>query len=562
MSRKPPITRAVRSRWLGRRSTRFKSLAVVGAVTLGFAGAALSAALPASADPAFQFVQVGSDTTQFLMDQFANQLGGGVLGEYDAVNPLTANVGETITPQLASATTAGAYSSCSFTRPNGSGGGFKALAYAFTVGTSAGTTTLGQSGTPPGLGCITLSRSSSAPGSVSASAGSPGSSLTTGSVLGNLVYVPFAIDAVTYATGPTSGTAATTIQCLQTTTGCTGPFINGIGTISVTGATNIPQNLNLSVAQLQTLYASCQPVTVGSTTLNPGTSFSFTATSANPAVFTTATSSNLTANQVVTLQGGALPGGFTTEATYFVINPTATTFELAATSGGTPLASTSAGSGSVATLGNVDLYAPQPGSGTLAFWETTMGVSAPQACWHQSIVAGKGIGIAVEEHDGSAFASDPNGIGPMSIARWVSASTGQTPDLRHGALLQSVTSAGTTPVVVPPLNGSSTMNVAGCLSGTSFNQATCFPITRELFNVMDFYEVVNTAPPACAMNNPAFNAVLANTFAGAGSSMCQSRFTITQQGFATIGANSSFTDQCGATTSGLRVQMNNSAAQG
>ena len=47
---------------------------------------------------------------------------------------------------------------------------------------------------------------------------------------------------------------------------------NGIGTINFnTTPTTISQTLNLSVAQLQTLYQSCAPLTVGSTTLNPGT---------------------------------------------------------------------------------------------------------------------------------------------------------------------------------------------------------------------------------------------------------------------------------------------------
>jgi hypothetical protein len=280
-------------------------------------------------------------------------------------------------------------------------------------------------------------------------------------------------------------------------------------------------------------------------------------------VFTTATASNLTAGEEVTLQGGGLPGGFSAQAVYFVASspaPTATTFSLAATSGGTAIASTSTGSGSVAIPGNVDLYAPQPGSGTLAFWELTFNLTAPAACWHQSIVAGPGTGIAVEEHDGSAIASDPNGIEPISIARWVSASTGVTTDLRHGDVLQSMTSSGTTPVVVPPLNGGGTINVAGCLAGSSFNQSTCFPLTRELYNVMDYYEVVNTAPTGT--NNAAFNPVLAGLFVGSGSGLCHATFTIENQGFFPILPNSAFTDACGATANSLRVQMNNAATNG
>jgi hypothetical protein len=525
---------------------------VAGAVTLGFAGAALTAVTPASADPAFQFVQVGSDTTQYVMDAFANTVGGGVIGEYDAVNPSTQIANEVITPQIASPTQAGVASGCSFTRPNGSGGGFKAMAFAFTVGN--GTTTLGQNGTPPGAGCISISRSSSPPGSVSTSPGTPGSSLLTG----NFIYVPYAIDAVTYATGPTTATSET-IQCVAATTGCTN-VSNGIGTITFTTTpTTIPQTLNLSQSNLNTLYGLCQPVTVGGHTLNPGTSFSFTSTAANPAVFTTGVASNLAAGQEVTLSGSGVPAGFTAGTPYFVISPTATTFELAATSGGTPIGSTATGSGTVDVTGNVDLYAPQPGSGTLAFWELTFNLTAPAACWHQTIINGPGIGIAVEEHDGSALASDPNGIAPFSIARWVSGKNAVTTDLRHGAVLQSMTASdGTT--VVPPLNAGGTINVGGCLQAPNFNQATCFPLTRELYNVMDYYEVVNQT--ATGTNNVPFNPVLAGLFAGSTSQMCRATFTISQQGFAPIGVNSAFTDPCGSTAASLRVQMNNSSANG
>jgi hypothetical protein len=552
---KPPFTRTGRSGWLGHGATRLKSLAVVGTVMLGFAGAALAAAAPASADPTFQFIQVGSDTIEFTMDAFANTIGDGIIGEYDAVNPLTTAPGETITPQLAGTTDTN-YTSCSFTRPNGSGGGFKAMAYAYTVGSGAGVTTLGQSGTPPEAGCVNISRSSSAPGSVSSTAGTPGALLTTG----NFVYVPFAIDAVTYATGSTTPISTTTL-CVASTTGCTN-VTNGFGSITFTTTpTTIPQGMDLTVAQLQTLYKTCAPLTVGSTTLNPGTSFTYTSTAASPAVFTTGTSSNLTAGEEVTLSGTA-PGGFTAGTPYFVAStpaPTATTFSLAATSGGAAIAGTSAGSGTVTTVGNIDLYAPQNGSGTLAFWELTMGVSAPLSCWHQTIVAGPAISVPVEEHDGTALASDPNGIAPISIARYVAASTGASPDLRHGLVLQAVTAGG---VVVQPLNSSNTMNVAGCVTGSGFNQATCFPITRELYNVMDYYEITNTAPPSGSVGNPAFNSELAGLFAGSSSVLCRQTFLIQQQGFATITANANFPDQCGATTSGLRVQMNNSSAQG
>jgi hypothetical protein len=106
------------------------------------------------------------------------------------------------------------------------------------------------------------------------------------------------------------------------------------------------------------------------------------------------------------------------------------------------------------------------------------------------------------------------------------------------------------------------MNVAGCLNGTSFNQATCFPITRELYNVMDFYEINNVTPASGLVGNPAFSAQLAGLFAGTSSTLCRDPFLISGQGFAPIGATANFPDQCGASTSGLRTQMNNTSTQG
>lgn len=673
MNLKPPITRTRRSGWLGQRSARVKALVVVGALGLGIGGAVLTAAVPASADPSFQFVEVGSDTTEYVMDVFANALGGSILASYDAVNPLTQIANETVTPEIASQTVSGAGQNCSFTRPNGSGGGYKALSYANTVTATGSTnvgpvTTLGQNGTAPQANCITLDRSSSPPGSVSATAGTPGSSETTGAgtagtAAGNFVYVPFAVDALTYATGPATPTSET-IQCvgaLDTTSTCTGVGSNGIGTTTFTtaGTPNL-QGLNLSLAQLTTLYGQCQPVTVGTTTLNPGTNTSITtsaaetsATAGTPIVLNYTSGFSLSANQEVTFQGGGLAGGNSPAAlsatnVYYVsaTGLTSTTFEVSTTSGGTPVnypafgPTASSGldaviTGSVATVGTVDLYAPQAGSGTLAFWELTFNLTAPAACWHQVVVSGPAIGISVEEHDGTAIASDPIGIDPFSIGRWVSGSTGATTDLRHGAVLEDMTAAGANVTVTPgtadvftpataqtftngtevtlsgttlpggftagttyfmvdasstfelsatsggtaiggsgagtavqfndivtPLNSGNTENVQGCLSGASFNQANCFVLTRELFNVMDYYQVVNVTPPAGITNVQPYNSLLAGEFVGGSSGLCRATFTIENQGFYPITSGSAFSDACGATTNALRVQENNSAANG
>jgi hypothetical protein len=443
---KPPVTRTGRS---GRRGTRLKSLAVVGVITLGFAGAAISAALPASADPAFNFVGVGSDVTENVMDYFAGQTSGGIIGSYDAVNPATGAIGENITGGIVGA--GGAQENCSFTRPNGSGQGFNALDYSLNP-----STTLAQKAVPPQAGCITFDRSSSA----------PGSGISTGpgvlDTSGGLIYVPFALDAVTDATGPSSAISVTT-QCdgPLTPAGDTCSSTTGLGTITYNTTPAKIVNAGLfTVANLQTLYGSCATVTVNGVTYNPAT----------------------------------------------------------ATSG----------------QQQIDLYVPQSGSGTLSFWESKMGVTAVQSCWHQTIVAGPATGVATQQDDGTALASDPDGIMPMAISHWIAMSNAVViPDVRYGDVLQPVVVSGT--AVQPVVGGSLNTN---------------FPFNREVYNVMPYNEVVNSS------GDTAFNPVLAGLFVGTSSALCQSSFTIEDLGLATLPVSSQ-PDTCGSTASSLRVQETN-----
>jgi hypothetical protein len=89
----------------------------------------------------------------------------------------------------------------------------------------------------------------------------------------------------------------------------------------------------------------------GSQTFTIGNTESYSATSASPCVFTnTATPSMAPPNDsTVQLATGTAPTGFSNGTTYFVVSssyPTGTTFSLAATKGGTPINSSSTGSGS------------------------------------------------------------------------------------------------------------------------------------------------------------------------------------------------------------------------
>ena len=421
------------SGWLGRRTARLKSLAVVGTVTLGMAGIGIAAAGPAAADPATNYVAVGSDTIQDVMNGFSAGVSGGIIGSWDAVNPVTATAHEIITP--AKALAGGAQNNCSFTRPNGSTEGFNALDI------SAGGTATGLA-SPPQAGCVDIARSSGGPGSVATTG--PGSL----NPAGQLVYVPFGVDAVTGATGPTTAGQSTTTKCLAATAGCT----NGLITFTVP-VTVITQADLFTKADLTALYAG-----------------------------NTAT------------EGGV---------TYWPKDSTVVT---------QPPGSTV-----------IDLYAPQPGSGTLKFWAAQLGFSAtaPPVWVHQTIQAGPANGVAVEEHDGSAYASDPNGYGPFSIAQFVAQSNGHN-DRRHTAIIHSI-------------NG-----VAPTVAGPALNPN--FPILREVYNVVNFAAVTGGDP------------VLTGLLGGTGSRLCTSTFTIKSFGFGTL-PNANLPDACGATPNANRVNM-------
>jgi len=169
----------------------------------------------------------------------------------------------------------------------------------------------------------------------------------------------------------------------------------------------------------------------------------------------------------------------------------------------------------------IDLYVPQAGSGTLKFWASTLGFSATSlpACVHQTILTGPNTGTQVEEHDGTAVASDVNGYMPFSIAQWVAQSNGHN-DRRHGAVIHNINGVAPT-------------------TGGSLN--TAFPITREVYNVVQFAKVSgSTADPA-----------LVNLLVGGNSALCQDTFTITGYGFGLLGSGT--TDACGSIASTLRA---------
>ncbi len=383
-----------------------------GTTVLGIVSFAVAQA-PAHADPTEVYVAVGSDTIQDIMNGYATDLGGNEIGSYNAINPVTAVAHEDITPVEGAK---GA--NCSFTRPNGSTEGENALRKSINPSTTAP-----QLADPPQQNCVDIGRSSAAPGADQKNDG-------------QLVFIPFALDAVTTATGAT---------------------------------TNITQADKFTKTDLTNLYANCTTVTEGGVTYNPGTA---------------------TGSQV-----------------------------------------------------QINLYVPQSGSGTLKFWASTLGFSATSlpACDHQTILAGPSTGTAVEEHDGTAVSSDPNGMMPFSIAQWIAQSNsksngGSLPvtDRRHGATLHEINS-------IFPCSGPN----SDCPAAGNGTMNTAFPITREVYNIVQYDRVVNTG-------DGHFDSALAGLLAGAGSALCQDIFTIQGYGFALLGTPAT-TDNCGSTANSLRA---------
>jgi len=429
MNLTPPIHQGEKPRW--RRATRLKSLVAAGAIAIGFAGVGLAVSGPAHADPAVNYVAVGSDTIQDVMNGFA-LLEGNVLGSYNAVNPVTAVAHEVITPSKVPFGSTAPLTSCSFTRPNGSTEGAAALDYSLTQNaTNLNALAPPLVSNPPGSGCVDVGRSSSAPKTNCAT-------VLCQSATGGLVYVPFALDAVAGAIGPTSVLTNA-----------------GMFTSSGTPASN--------PGDLQNLYGNCIAVTEGGVTYWPQGS-----NQTRPA-------------------------------------------------------------GSVV----IDLYMPQNGSGTEKFWAGKVGVtlasdgsfnSTQFPCVHQTILAGPSTGSAVEEHDGTAYNSDPNGYGPFSIAQFIAQTNGFGVNRLHGVVLENI-------------NGVSPFNASGQLN-------TAYPYTREVYNVAATDRVVNGI-------DSNFDSVLSGLLNGSTSALCKATITIKQYGFATLSASTP--DLCGSTATTLRA---------
>jgi len=180
---------------------KLKGFVTAAAIAGGITAIAIGMAGPAAADPAAvsTIAGAGSDTIQDVMNQLATDDGGNLVGSWDAFKPGTTPpvVHDDITPKSTTACT-------NVTRPNGSGEGVGALRRSLSGSTKVGSTASVATGLAPhaiplGAACFDFARSSSGPGA-------------NASTSGLLQYVPFALDGVTVAVGPASGTDATNIK--------------------------------------------------------------------------------------------------------------------------------------------------------------------------------------------------------------------------------------------------------------------------------------------------------------------------------------------------------------
>lgn len=153
-----------------------RKLASIGTMAVGLGLIALPAAGVAHADTnvgsTTTYAIVGSDTTQDVVEG----LSGVVLGASN--NPLLSNY--KATPVGRQITTRTGNANCTFTAPSNSGGGRDALSAAMRSAAYGGSTNL--------AGCVDVARSSS------------GGNPTTSPGVGSMTYIPFATDAVTFAT--------------------------------------------------------------------------------------------------------------------------------------------------------------------------------------------------------------------------------------------------------------------------------------------------------------------------------------------------------------------------
>ncbi len=475
-----------------RRGRSLVGLAAAAVTLLGFAGAGLATAEPALADPVNNYVGVGSNTTQDVIDAFAAVLGDGTIGSYDAWTPITATSYNTspaddveISPEkepFGISNSSGSTTKCDFTRPNGSGAGIAALEYTINPDfTNTNLPPAPNSGTQePGYDCIDFARSSSAPST---------------NADGDLLYIPFALDALADATGPPTG---------------------GTTTINGTSVTYLPTAITaaggFSETDLKTLYSCTDTLTQGTTD------------------YTT-----------VTVPDGDTYGE-AGSTTYYVRTSSITT---------PPTSEPDAIP--------VDLEVPQSGSGTRTTWLTDLtGSTTLPACVNQVIVnasAGNTSfdGDAVEENDGTVYTVDPNALGPFSVAQVIAQSSGYGTYRLFGATVQDMATAGAPTTAIGPYTGTLGTNAKINPLYPIVRLMYIVVLAGRILGTPGAGGTNGTVQYLDGNNNEdgTYDAGLAALFSGSGSALCSDSVLIGHYGFATLPQDTQAgeTVDCGDTSS-------------
>lgn len=150
-------------------------------------------------------------------------------------------------------------------------------------------------------------------------------------------------------------------------------------------------------------------------------------------------------------------------------------------------------------------YIPQAGSGTRSFWIGQVKIT--EADITGGLVPAKDItpgGVTVQEHDGTAVATDPYALVGFSISQWVAQTNGVAPKRTAGAVLRSI--GGLEPVVVT--------------DGVYATAPTWSAIKRPVYNIV----------PTALVNADEENAIT-RAFRGTNSLVCQSQAVIQKFGY-------------------------------
>lgn len=150
-------------------------------------------------------------------------------------------------------------------------------------------------------------------------------------------------------------------------------------------------------------------------------------------------------------------------------------------------------------------YIPQAGSGTRSFWIGQVKIT--EADITGGLVPAKDVtpaGVTVQEHDGTAVATDPYALVGFSISQWVAQTNGVAPKRTAGAVLRSI--GGLEPVVVT--------------DGVYATAPTWSAIKRPVYNIV----------PTALINADEENAYT-RAFRGTNSLVCQSQAVIQKFGY-------------------------------